>query len=64
MKYLTSILLGLAATATGAAITTRSELDAPLPMGEIGWEGIITPGGPLVKIWGADLDVRQTNRIF
>ncbi|KAH7353391.1 hypothetical protein B0T11DRAFT_356454 [Plectosphaerella cucumerina] len=57
MKHV-GVLLSLAAAAAGAAIGSRSlpESGPPLPMGEIGWEGSVIPGGPLVKIWGADLD--------
>ena len=59
MKYF-NILLSLAAVASGAALRdSSSEPGAALPMGELGWSGRITPGGPIVKVWGDDLDVSQ-----
>ncbi|KAH6685426.1 hypothetical protein F5X68DRAFT_233171 [Plectosphaerella plurivora] len=55
MKHF-SILLSLVAAAAGAALSPRADSGLTLPLGEIGWEGSVTPGGPVVKVWGADLD--------
>lgn len=56
MKHI-SIFLSLAAAVAGATLGPRADAGPPLPVGEIGWEGSVTPGGPVVKVWGADLDV-------
>ncbi|KAH6695407.1 hypothetical protein F5X68DRAFT_227388 [Plectosphaerella plurivora] len=43
-----AFVLPLVASAAAAAVGNV----LPLPMGEIGWEGPATPGGPSVKVWG------------
>lgn len=47
------VLSGLAASVSAAAVGT----DLPLPLGEVGWSGSVTPGGPLLEYWGTDFDV-------
>lgn len=58
MKHFNAIL-NLAAVAAGAALRASSEPGPPLPLGELGWEGSITPGGPVVKVWGESFDVSE-----
>ncbi|KAH7353844.1 hypothetical protein B0T11DRAFT_300918 [Plectosphaerella cucumerina] len=55
MKHL-NIVLSLAAAVAGATLPGPSASGLPLPLGEMGWTGSITPGGPVVQVWGADLD--------
>jgi hypothetical protein len=49
-----TILFQLVVSAGAALIDTSS---APLPIGELGWEGVVVPGEPAVVVWGVDLDV-------
>jgi hypothetical protein len=60
MKHL-NIVLSLAAAVAGATLPGPSASGLPLPLGEMGWTGSITPGGPVVQVWGADLDVRDVS---
>ncbi|KAM0274303.1 hypothetical protein ACHAQH_007977 [Verticillium albo-atrum] len=48
----TSVLLGFAAHAAAAALGDN----LPLPLGEIGWVGSVTPGGPELEYWGIDFE--------
>ncbi|KAL0943370.1 uncharacterized protein CTRU02_201256 [Colletotrichum truncatum] len=47
-------VLGFVASAAAAALATPSGL--PQPLGELGWEGVITPGGPKVEVWGSSFE--------
>ncbi|KAH7347503.1 hypothetical protein B0T11DRAFT_359937 [Plectosphaerella cucumerina] len=53
-------ILPFVASAAAAAVNTGNptavEGGLPLPLGEIGWEGVVTPGGPSVKVWGASFE--------
>ncbi|KAM5343657.1 hypothetical protein ACJ41O_012194 [Fusarium nematophilum] len=48
-----AVALSFVASATAAAINTTGP---PLPMGELGWGGVVNPGGPKIEVWGNDLD--------
>lgn len=56
-----AFILPFVASAAAAAVNTGNptavEGGLPLPLGEIGWEGVVTPGGPSVKVWGASFEV-------
>ncbi|WQF85226.1 hypothetical protein CDEST_10240 [Colletotrichum destructivum] len=43
------IFLSLAAFSAAAAVDTSV---APLPIGEVGWEGVVVPGQPPIQVWG------------
>ncbi|KAH7375439.1 hypothetical protein B0T11DRAFT_293122 [Plectosphaerella cucumerina] len=45
------IVLGLVANAAAAAV---GENLPPLPLGDLGWSGSVTPGGPVLEYWGQD----------
>ncbi|KAH6663319.1 hypothetical protein F5X68DRAFT_251534 [Plectosphaerella plurivora] len=49
-----AIIVGLAATAVTAAVLPISR--PPLPIGEIGWEGVVIPGQPAVEVWGSSFE--------
>ncbi|KAH7347471.1 hypothetical protein B0T11DRAFT_333580 [Plectosphaerella cucumerina] len=52
-----AIIVGLAASAATAAVLPNQPVSAaPLPMGEIGWEGVVIPGQPAVEVWGATFE--------
>ncbi|TLD20689.1 hypothetical protein PspLS_08542 [Pyricularia sp. CBS 133598] len=51
MHYFTTIL-SLAAYASASAIGNIP----PLPIGELGWEGSVVPGGPKVEVWGSSFE--------
>ncbi|KAL0929738.1 uncharacterized protein CTRU02_215381 [Colletotrichum truncatum] len=40
-------LIGFVTSTTAAALSVPA--GPPQPLGEIGWEGIVTPGGPIVE---------------
>ncbi|KAF5009150.1 hypothetical protein FDECE_4594 [Fusarium decemcellulare] len=46
-------MLGLVAAAAGAALPDDK---LPLPLGQVGWEGRVTPDGPIEEYWGDDFD--------
>jgi hypothetical protein len=48
------VVLGLVANAAAAAV---GENLPPLPLGELGWSGSVTPGGPVLEYWGQDFEV-------
>lgn len=48
-----AVVLGLVASATAAAVGEK----LPLPLGELGWSGSVTPGGPILEYWGTDFEV-------
>lgn len=49
-----SIFLSFVASAAAAAITPQV---APLPVGQLGWEGAVAPGGPVMEVWGDSFEV-------
>lgn len=50
----TAIILGLVAATTAAVLPAGPE---HLPLGEIGWEGVVIPGEPAVEVWGWSFEV-------
>lgn len=36
---------------------TEKPQKMPLPFAQLGWVGVLTPGGPKVEYWGDNLDV-------
>lgn len=48
------IFLSLAALSAAAAVDTSV---APLPIGEVGWEGVVVPGQPPIQVWGDSFEV-------
>ncbi|CCF35389.1 hypothetical protein CH063_07186 [Colletotrichum higginsianum] len=48
------IFLSLAALSAAAAVDTSV---APLPIGEVGWEGVVVPGQPPIHVWGDSFEV-------
>lgn len=52
-----AIFLSFIASAMTAAVPPS--LQPPLPIGEIGWQGSVTPGGPMIEVWGQSFEVRD-----
>nr|XP_036582083.1 uncharacterized protein CTRU02_08160 [Colletotrichum truncatum]KAF6790640.1 secreted protein [Colletotrichum truncatum] len=46
--------LGFVASAAAAALSVRSE--PPQPLGELGWEGAVTPNRPVLEVWGTSFE--------
>ncbi|KAH6843151.1 hypothetical protein B0I37DRAFT_357144 [Chaetomium sp. MPI-CAGE-AT-0009] len=46
------VILNFAASAAAAAISSSLPASAPLPIGEVGWEGAVVPGEPAIVVWG------------
>ena len=56
MKHIT-VLFGFVASAMAAVVPPAPAL--PLPLGEVGWQGSVTPGGPTIEVWGESFEVRD-----
>lgn len=52
-----AIFVGLAASAVTAAVLPNTR--PSLPIGEIGWEGVVITGQAPVEVWGYSFEVSR-----